>query len=388
MSQSLSAMMYIRNNKHRIAVPVVSLCLCLVLTYLTGFLLSTTEISCASVYLESTQFMQFISLSDQSLGAKTTMDPSEIKKEISRRNEKTEEIAALLAQHDGIQTAYTANFLTAEISPAIGRADTFFPLLEKEELPSLLSYSGAALVEGRMPEKPGEIVIDRASMNNDGSELGGYYNYTNYLESYRIVGILDSDLYFGCGIPAEDQSDIKIIILISNIKDIAAELEKENIHPGTGDMIFDYNYGKEIMQNQIQNAISTSTSYMYGGVLIILLLLLMVIYTMYLRERHNEWCLYYSIGFSKMSIYLSAMRELLFTFGAAVLAGTAVIIVSVVLLKYFAIDPYGLKCRYFDMNSIQTILCSYSFLLGMLQIPVQYALSRIRTIDAMEDDLY
>ena len=153
-------------------------------------------------------------------------------------------------------------------------------------------------------------------------------------------------------------------------------------------MIFDYNYGKEIMQNQIQNAISTSTSYMYGGVLIILLLLLMVIYTMYLRERHNEWCLYYSIGFSKMSIYLSAMRELLFTFGAAVLAGTAVIIVSVVLLKYFAIDPYGLKCRYFDMNSIQTILCSYSFLLGMLQIPVQYALSRIRTIDAMEDDLY
>ena len=109
---------------------------------------------------------------------------------------------------------------------------------------------------------------------------------------------------------------------------------------------------------------------------------------MYLRDRHNEWCLYCSIGYSRKEIYSLVMRELLFVFGIALVIGIGLAAAAVVAIDFFMLTPQGLKCKYFYPDAIVEILCAYVLLVGALQIPIRYALHRIRTIDAMDDDLY
>lgn len=82
------------------------------------------------------------------------------------------------------------------------------------------------------------------------------------------------------------------------------------------------------------------------------------------------------------------MRELLFTFGAALVLGGMLSLTAAFVLNAVMMVPQGLKCRIFHPKTIAEILCIYAFLLGILQIPVRYALCKIRTIDAIEDDLY
>lgn len=388
-------MRYIKNNKRRVAVPIVSLCLCFVLTYITGFLLSTTEVTFSSIYLDNAEKIQYVDLSDKTLG---TFDSSlesssaalgtDITQRLEKRNSVTKALADKLTTHSSIKKAYTANLLGISISPAIGRANYLIPLVEKNEVSSVLSDFGAALAEGRLPENPGELVLDMASIKNTGSELGSYYDYDTFKDRYKIVGVLDCDQYFGCGIPSKEDAPIKSIVLFSDIRDITSELKAENITVTDNDLVYDYNYGKDLIDKEITEAISSSTKYIYGGILLILMILLTVVYTMYLRERHNEWCLYCSIGFSRTSIYLSIMRELLFTFITALAAGAVLIGASLLLLNMLMIEPNGLKCQFFDLASLGKVLCAYVFLIGILQIPISYALVKVRTVDAIEDDLY
>ena len=70
----------------------------------------------------------------------------------------------------------------------------------------------------------------------------------------------------------------------------------------------------------------------YMGIIILLLISLTVVYTTYLRDRHNEWCLYCSIGYSRGNIYCAVMRELLFTFGSAFILGGVISILAAILL--------------------------------------------------------
>ncbi len=391
MSQKLSTMKYIKNNKRRVAVPALSLCLCFVLTYITGFLLSTTEETFSSIYIDNAEKIQFVSLSDETLGVDTDLRfimGESMDEVIKNRNEKVSELGRKLEEHEGVKSVYLAADLYAYVSPAIGTGSFIIPLVEKDEVEDVLNDFGTVVEEGRLPENPGEIVIDRSTIRNDGSELGGYYDYSDYKERYKIVGIIDSDLYFGCGIPAEGDSGIKSMIVFSDIKDMTAELKKENITVGSEDNVYDYVYGDKMIRTEIADAINNSTAYVYGGVLVILTILLTVVYTMYLRERHNEWCLYCSIGFSRTSIYLSIMRELLFTFVAALISGVVIAGALIYALDLVMIEPDGLKCSFFDIGSVIKILSAFVFLVGILQIPIRYALVKIRTVDAMEDDLY
>ena len=111
-------------------------------------------------------------------------------------------------------------------------------------------------------------------------------------------------------------------------------------------------------------------------------------YTTYLKDRQDEWCLYCSIGYSRKTIYFSILRELLFSFVAALLIGAILIGISEVILYFTIVEPSGLKCCFFYPDVLFEILCTYVLLLGFLQLPVRIALWNIRTIDAMEDDLY
>ncbi len=389
MPQKLSAMRYIRNNGRRVAVLVVSLGLCFVLVYLTQFLLSSTEESLGRIMSENPKKMQVLMLAGKTtLGIDTeNMSDEELTRAYAEKNR---EVAEKLKKAAGVKNAWFGQVIYCTISAAVGQMDYEMPLVEKEEIPEILEHFGAKLAWGRLPENPGEIVLDNLSMKNNDFVPGGYFNEKNYAQYYTIVGVIDCDTYFGCGIPAEEwNARPAVFVLSEGIDDMSAVLHEIGIDVRENyDTVLDVKWGEKYLKEEIVDVIGNSTRFIYAGIVVLMLISLTVVYTTYLRDRHNEWCLYCSIGYSRRTIYGAVVRELLFTFGAALVQGGIVSLLSALLLNSAMVEPQGLKCRLLHPKTAAEILCIYAFLFGILQIPVRYALCRIRTIDAMEDDLY
>lgn len=389
MPQKLSAMKYIQNNKRRVAVLIVSLFLSFLLTYLSQFLLSVTVETFRPITIEYTKKIQYVFLAGSSFGLDVdNMNDEALEEAYTRENLALTE---RLKTYEGIEAVYYAQVIYAPLRPLIGNMTFEIPLTEQENIPAFLEHMDAALSSGRLPENAGEIVLDDATMKNNGYKLNDFFYEEIYGTAFQIVGILDCGSYFGCGIPSSQYTGNKWIISLSDgsIEDFSALLRREGISVRENyDTVFDLKWAKEFMKTEVTDAIGNSTDIIYISILILLSVALIIVYTIYLRDRHNEWCLYCSIGYSRRTIYFSILRELFFTFTAALLLGAAVISVSVVILDYTLITPLGLKCRYFYPETLMEILCSYVLIFGILQIPIRYALYKIRTIDAIEDDLY
>lgn len=390
MPQKLSAMNYIKNNRRRTSVLIVALGLCFVLTYLTQFLLSTTEESFRSICVENTKKIQYINLAGSSLGLDITLDLEELLPLYVQANL---ELGERLKTHEGVKEVMYSQILFEYIRPAVGQMSVELPLVKEDEIPVILEYLGAKLSQGRLPEKPGEMVLDAASMKNNGYVLDGFFNQDDLGSSYQIVGELDYEGYFGCGISYEAGSTASqpemMIVLSEGIDDLSAILLEEGIEVReTYDSVLDKKWGEDFLQEEVVDVISSSTGFIYVGVMALLSIALLIVYTMYLRDRHEEWCLYSSIGYARRTVYMAILRELLFTFVAALAVGGVIIFGAELLLDAVMIQPNGLKCRYFSPSALGEILCSYVLIFGILQLPVRYALHKICTVDALEEDMY
>ena len=179
-----------------------------------------------------------------------------------------------------------------------------------------------------------------------------------------------------------------MILSDGSIDNLSKILEQEGIKTKSGfDNVYDVVHGEEEVQRNITDVIGTSTTIVYVVITVLMFLSLYIVYTMYLRDRHNEWCLYCSIGFSRKEIYRAIMRELLFTVCLAIVVGIVLTAVGALGIDMLLFSSKGVKCRYFYPGTIGEILCTYVLLIGVLQLPVRLALHKIKTIDAIDDDL-
>lgn len=389
MPQKLSAMNYIKNNKRRTAVLIVSLALCFVLTYLTQFLLSSSEETLRVIFIDRAKKVQMVSLSADTLGIKKGSGNNE--RLVSEYVKRNRQVASKLKNHTGVKDVFCAQVYSVNINAPITGSSYEIPMVSKEEVPELIDHMGARLISGRLPEEPFELVVDEATMKNKRFELDKEFSAEYSDTTFKVVGVLDCDVYFGCGVAAGGSIDVGgmgSLFIFSDIGDISAELATEGIITRKDDSVIDLKWGTAFMKREVTDAFDSATKYVYWGIIILLSISLIIVYTMYLRDRHNEWCLYCSIGYSRRTIYFSIMRELLFTFCAALLIGGIIIIAALVSLNCIMMKPEGLMCRYFHPKILLEILCSYVLILGILQLPVRHALNRIRTIDAMDDELH
>ncbi len=383
--QKLSAMRYIKNNKRRVSVLIVSLTLCFVLTYISFFFLSTTTETFRSVLLDNAEKLQYIEPSARVFDLDYEMS---VEDEYLRKYDiKLNELIDRLREKEEIKDAFKAEIVYGTVQSFVGRYTFELPLVTKEEMPILLKHMKAALTEGRLPEKNNEIVLSESAMKNEDYRLGDSLKENH---SITIVGIIECEYYFGCGIYEGDTYDNQRICILSDgsIEDLTLFLNNMGYKVDRSrEKIIDKTSGEEDLQNDVIDAIEGGTDIVYVFILAVLFIVLLIVYTTYLRDRQNEWCLYSSIGYSKKAIYFSIIRELLFTFAVSLFAGGIIIFFMEAALDYCMIRPMGIKCRYFYPDVLMEIICSYVFLLGMLQLPVRYELYKIRTIDAMDDDL-
>ncbi|MBE6858180.1 MAG: ABC transporter permease [Ruminococcus sp.] len=383
--QKLSPMRYIRNNKRRVSVLIVSLCLCLTIIYVANFLIMSTDATARKLFIGPMERMCAIGLSYENLGiTDEDLNEENLPKLKEKMNQKHIEYAKKLDSAENVVKAIPYAPANVNIKPPIAMLGYNIPLIEPEYADALLEHMGAKLIEGRLPEKPNEIVLDKASMLNNGFVVGGKKG-----EKYTITGILDCDLYFGYGIRSEQRYVGLYILTDKRVDDaekyfevLGLKFEKDY------DYVEDYSFWMDEYDKYIKSQLVDATKYIYTGIFVILFISLFVVYTTYLRDRHNEWCLYCSIGYSRKSIYFSIMGELLFTFITAIVIGLIITGAMVFSLDMIMMKPKGISCQYFYPDKIAEILCAFVLFFGMLQIPIRYALYKIRTIDAMEDDMY
>lgn len=385
MSQKLSAMRYIKNNKRRVSVLIVSLTLCFVLTYVSYFLLSTMTETFRVILVDSAERLQYIQPSDSIFG----LDYDELSEEEYFREYTIKQSGLMdkLMEEEGIYDVFLADTVYTKVSTIVGKYYFEIPLVSKEKMKELLKHMDAGLESGRLPENNNEIVLSEEVMKNSDYQVGDYLKED---DSVKIVGALKCEYYFGCGIYEGDTYRNKNICILSDgsIEDFALLLNNMGYKfDKKAESIVDKASGEEEIRKGIADNIEKATNVVYVAILVIIFIVLLIVYTTYLRDRQNEWCLYSSIGYSKKTIYFSVIRELLLTFAAALLVGGIIIFIMEIVLDYCMIRPMGNRCRYFYPDVLGEILCSYILLLGMLQLPVRYELYRIRTIDAMDDDL-
>lgn len=383
--QKLSPMRYIRNNKRRVSVLVVSLCLCLAIIYVANFLIMSTDATARKMFLNPMERMCTIGFSYENLGInEEDLKEENLPKLKEKINQKHIEYAKKLDGAENIVKAIPFASVNVHIKPPISMLGYNIPMIEPENADALLEHMDAKLIEGRLPENPDEIALDKATMLNKGYSVGEKVG-----DKYTITGILECDFYFGYGIINEQRYVGLYILTDKRIDDAATlfsvlglEYEKEY------DYTDDYNASLKFYKKDVSEEFEQATKYIYLGIFILLFISLFVVYTTYLRDRHNEWCLYCSIGYSRKSIYFSIMGELLFTFITAIIIGSLITAAMVFALDMIMMKPKGIACQYLYPDKIAEILCAFVLFFGLLQIPIRYALYKIRTIYAMEDDMY
>lgn len=368
MPTRLSALTYIRNNKRRSAVFIVSLSLFITTLYLMSYMLSSTTTSFYKLLVEQTKMTQIII-------------PKFISKTMNREAQ-LEELAFKLNQVECVKKAIPAKFISPYMTAIFGQYSIDSPLVEKGKLEELLRYNKAELIEGRMPESPGEVLVDELYAKNQELQIG-----SNLLtDSYIICGIVQCDNYFISGIPAgiENVSGIYIYSDGENI-DFKEIYQSLNL-PYDYNNIWDNVMGKEEFRQSVSSTLDFSSNIITYISTILLAVCLFVVYNLYVRNRYEEWCLYASIGYSAGDIYKLSLREMLFTYGIALTAASSFSLLGVIVIKNFMIDPMGLLSTPIMTETIGSMACILVTLFGIFQIPVLTALQRIKTIDSIEED--
>lgn len=388
MSQKLYARTYLKNNKKRVATLIISLTLCVALNYLTSFLLGVSTETVKPICYDITRRMQFVSYMDMGELVPDDAEYESYDEAIAMYNQELEKQGQKIENEcDKVEKVFTAQSIDASLNALFATWYFEGALMESNEVQEYLDLYDAELIEGRLPQNDGEVVLDSVTMKNNSYKIG---DPVDYYTLYTIVGVVESDLNLICGTPhPDDTSSKRMFIFSEGIEDLKAEMAEIGIKLDDSYVYWtDYVTQTEDFQVNMVDAIEGSTEIVYAGIVILMCIALSVIYITFLRDRHSEWCLYASIGYSRKAIYLSIMRELLFTFILSLVIGAGITALAVWLIDILYLVPHGLGCNYFNGETIRDVLLDFLVFFAILQIPVRYALYRIKTIDALGDDLY
>ena len=367
----LSPFPYIRHNKRRTGALVISLSVFAMMIYTLGYLLGCVmepfETNMYGSYAKRTTFCGRV-------------DPGEYE----TTEEWNEKITPLLeeqrdrAREDlGTDEVYVVRMGSVMLNSIFGEVHTQVYYFDNEaDMTSYADHMGAHLVSGRMPENPGEIVVDTMAYKNMGEGL-----LSSLGDGHTIVGQVECPYYVLFGYPLEIENNAGLMVLHDNENaDIVKKLEAKG-----WDLVSYNDYYSEFEQfhemietlEDIKILITAISGTLLG-------ICILVVLSIHIRDRHEEWCLFDSIGFSAFEIYSLAVKELLISFGAAILIGGILSALAVLGLDKFMIDPMGLYVPIIRPNDAQKVLLMLIAIFGLCQIPLFLQIRTINTVDQIE----
>lgn len=381
MKGKLSALKYVRNNKKQVGILISVIALTFTVMYVVNAVLMCTVESFKVVFLEQPKKTAYVELTLESMG---------LVKDESLTNEmyleRRAEILEELKDHKGIDGAYYTSVLSARYEGIIGETRFLFPLLEKDQIQSYLDHMDARLIEGRMPENEGEVIIDSRIMKNNKLKTGDLFDEDLFGDSYIITGVLESDSFACVGIPNNSNNGIYYTVFCDeNNCDMKKLFSDIGIELTSLDSIIDINTQAEFYEIECKSVINTALTAIIIVVMIFLAISVLVAYISSMRSRMNEYCLYTSIGFSRSEVYGMIMREILFDFISGMLFGTILTVILMFILKTTVTEPVGLILKAFYPRQLLKITASFAAIIEILQIPIIVIINSIKTIDRIEE---
>lgn len=386
MKKGISAVKYIRNNKRTCFVLIIAFALTIMVMYVINFLLSATKESFKTIMLEMPKKVMYANLSDEAYGINEE-DFATHEEYVDKYQETVEETENKMRALDGVKFVKRAQKIDTKYAGIIGMVVYETPLLEKEEIKGYIDHFNAKLIDGKMPEEPGDVLVDKNVFANRHYEIGGYYMKDFYGEAFKVCGVIESDYMICVGMPNgfTNSGWYTVICIdepITQFKDIA---EKLDLNISETEDIIDANDYRAFYDDDVVKSIDSSMDIIILVVMIFLAISVIVAYVSFMRNRVSEYCLYSSIGYSKKSIYAMMMREMIIIFGTGIIIGAMIAGVIVIFLNKTAVEPMGLIGKLVDLNQISKIMTAIICIIGLLQIPAVMTINSIKTIDMIED---
>ena len=367
----LRAMPYIKGNKKRVIALVVSLSMFIVLSYFVSLVMGSTQEPFYQALSEPFRDMIMTCPTIEIGEYETTEEWNRLA--FAAVKEKTDEIEKI----DGITGTLIYRNGRVHMKSIIGQTTVPCYLMDStSDINKLLDYKKSKLVSGRMPEKPGEILIDEKLWNNQGND-----SIKSMSDNYTIVGHVESDIYLALGLALPNENDINVLVFhpddgtdyIQKIKDAGIELyyaedyakAYEDIYSDVGSL------------NSVESLIQICTG-------VLLAICLLVVLSLHIMDRHEEWCLINSIGFSQGEIYGMALRELLFCFLTALVLGTGISALSGIFFENLICSPMGISVNLIRGNAIKIVIAVFTAIYGCCQIPLFINIRRVCTVDMIE----
>lgn len=386
MDSRLSASKFIRNNKKQVWVLIIALALSFMTMYLINFLFMASEVSFKPVCLEQPKKVTYINVNYDTLGIvpEDYEDPDEMAEVFQVRKEK---FMADLKTYPGVTDAYETQVLICNYNGIAGGIGYPFPLVEPDMVKPFLEHMGAKLVDGRMPEEYGEILVDSMVLKNQEAKVGDYFMEDVYGRNFKIVGVLKSDCVAAVGTPQGFTNAGWYITVLGDAStaDMNKVIEDLGGNPTARDNIMDISFWRDIYENDMVPMLEDMILGIILVITVFLTIAIVVAYVSFMRSRINEYCLYSSIGYSRKDIYSMMMRELMMIFGISIGIGTILTIVAMILLGKVLLAYLGLGYEFYYPEQIFRQVSVFATIVGVLQIPMLATLHKIKTVDMIEE---
>ncbi|ABX43978.1 FtsX-like permease family protein [Lachnoclostridium phytofermentans] len=364
--QSLSPFPYIKNNRKRILVLILSFGFYLTMIYGVQYIFSSTTYTFEQLLANQYQKAPFLSATED-------MSPEE-------KQEELRSVCDQFNRYEEVSIAFPASYIDGgRIKTTIGYEYFDYPITEAKYIPTYLSHFNAKLIEGKIPTEPGEIIADQKYMRNNQLELG-----EEIIPGFHIVGIVKSDYYLLIGVNKHFYN-YYVHVLMKNTT-VHFETLCEEIGIPFSYNVNTYETGLANVSIDAGNSLQLCTNLIFIISTVVLFLCLLAVIQMYFRDRNDEWCLYHSLGYSIHSIYNLAMKELLLILGVSCILCLGLLSLFLPLFYRLAILPNGLLIQYFHPDVILKMIAVIVLFLGMCQIPLTHSLHRIKTVDILDEE--
>lgn len=397
--QRLSAWFYLKNNKKRAAILILSFGLYFSLLYVVQFFMHPTTYMDEVIAVQGAERMQsgyLNGLDELNEKMKLGMDMSlwapereatyeELVAEINKGTARLEEV---LEEEGTADHVFVCNSYGINIDSFGGSSYYSAPMLTGEELVTFTAYLGLEFIEGRMPEQPGEIFMDENMARNIGFSVGDYL----FDRETKLVGIVKYDTYVAAGIDyAEEKYPDRNLYLLNNgtIPDLKKYFARFGVQAGTEQFSTIEIYADKVNATEeveeLAQELQMPLKVMSYSIAFVLGLTVFFVYRLHVQDRYAEWCLYRSLGYSERAIYSLSFREFGICMGFSI-GLSAMISVMLCMVGAMIMRSRGMFYEYLLPQVLLQILGIGTLLSGMMQIPVVVAMRKVKTIDAMEED--
>lgn len=372
----LSPMPYIRNNRVRTTVLIISLSMFMLMIYAVDFIVGGMDepfYQCDVAPLEKI----CIVVPDMVVENAEEMTDEEF---LTTYWSMARDLCAKIPRSEEILDAKPYARQSVLFNSVIGSSyDDCYLFETAKDCEDFLSHMDAKLTSGRMPQEPGEILVEQKLIDNHKNDNTLLQNMGS---EYHVVGVVESDYYLAFGIADPGENNIWTMLFLKE----GSNPDINQVYEAAGSGV-DYLFDKASADKSNKEAMGSMDTVQTLFVSVsgsLLLICVAVVLSLHIMDRHNEWCLLNSIGFSTGEIYLMALKEILICIGISILAGSVLMILTAKCLAVFLYQPIGAYVNVWRPDAIPRILAVFLVLIGIIQIPLFTGMHKIQTIDTIE----